>query len=102
MSFTNRIYGPSGTFAHGIYTPPYRNDWAWPTYASPHAIHCGPIDDPYCTSNMGIVGGFDSMGFPTCCCPRSGRCHTAPIIPIGDPAVAVTLYPMAPAAYIPV
>lgn len=69
------------------------------TYRPP--VRCGPIQDPYCPDRQGIVGLPDTMGYPTCCCPTSGRCHTATVAPIGDPPRAIVAWPFGPFAYMP-
>lgn len=66
-------------------------------YSKP--LLCGPIRDPYCPSQMGVVGGQDDFGFNTCCCPRSGACYTSRILPLGDPPQAVVTWPMGPFVY---
>lgn len=67
------------------------------TYRRP--IVCGPIEDPYCPSGLGVVGPQDDFGYNTCCCPRSGACHTSAVLPLGDPPQAVVTWPMGPFVY---
>lgn len=102
----NVVYSPgdgSCWAPNNLVGPPYT--WQWPeapfvyTYRPP--VQCGPIHDPYCPSRQGVVGLPDSMGYPTCCCPASGKCHTSSVVPIGDPPHAIVTWPFGPFAYLP-
>lgn len=96
------LYGPGQGEMYG-WPPAY--DMEWPpapfayTYRPP--VRCGPINDPYCPSRQGVLGLPDSMGFPTCCCRASGKCHTPTIVPLGDPPYGIVTWPMGPWAYLP-
>lgn len=68
-------------------------------YSYTEPIRCGPINDPYCPNKMGVVGGKDLFGLNTCCCPRSGVCHSARVLPLGDPPQGILAWPMGPFVY---
>jgi hypothetical protein len=108
------LYGPSdGDGAFGRYCPytgsqwgyPFRYQWSWPespfvyTYNPP--VMCGHINDPYCPNGQGMTGVNDIYGYPTCCCPRSGKCHTSAVVPVGDPPAAIVTWPLGPFSYLP-
>lgn len=110
MNKIRNLYGPgdggtSGAVSASQVGYPFQYNWSWPqppfvyTYTPP--VRCGPIHDPYCPSRQGVVGLPDVFGYPTCCCPRSGRCHTPSIVPIGDEPGAIVTYPLGPYAYLP-
>ncbi|MCH9716170.1 MAG: hypothetical protein K0U52_03695 [Gammaproteobacteria bacterium] len=105
MSSFPNFYGPrppaiDNLIGHRRRTPGYHLDLKWPgTVFTGAPVPCGPIQDPYCPSGMGVVGGFDMFGFPTCVCPVNKRASTWPIIPVGSPAAAVQWYPIGPFAY---
>lgn len=84
--------------AHRRRSPSYHSDLSWPgaTVFTGQPVPCGPIQDAYCPSRVGVVGGHDIYGFPMCVCPVSMSGHTWPIIPVGDPAAAVELFPIGP------
>lgn len=61
-------------------------------------VRCGPIHDPYCPSGIGVAGGKDEYGFPTCICPVSGRTHTWPVVDPHSPTAMATVYATGPFA----
>ena len=80
---------------------PYKYNWQpWPqppfVYLPPEPVQCGHINDPYCPNRTGTMGLPDIYGYPTCCCPRSGNCHTPAVVPVGDPPIGVVTFPLGP------
>ena len=97
--------GSPGAVAPSQVSPPFMYHWSWPqppfVYTYTPKVKCGPIYDPYCPDRTGLVGLPDVFGYPTCCCPRSGNCHTPSVVPVGDPPGGIVTYPLGPFAYLP-
>ena len=86
-------------------TPAKAHAYRWSSndaYATPETVftntqlECGPIQDPYCPTGMGVVGGVDTYGFPLCICPASGRQYTNAVLDVHSPAQRVSEYPVGP------